>query len=135
MPCFATTLTMNSIVGEMQGFRFRSNDVELVSYHLKWKLNEEACDLDFIPDVNIYKFSPCDLPLKSCLGVMENEWYFFCPVKKKNGSIVKSNRSTETDSWKSIGNDKSVKEDNIVIGKIKTLVYNTAGKMSDKKKI
>lgn len=52
------------------GFRFHPTDVELVLYYLKRKVMGKKLHYEAIAEVNIYKFSPWDLP-----GLL---FLFFC---------------------------------------------------------
>lgn len=51
------------------GFRFHPTDEELVAYYLKRKINAKKIELDIIPEVDLYKCEPWDLPgtLPICL--------------------------------------------------------------------
>lgn len=44
------------------GFRFHPTDEELVAYYLKRKINGHRIELDVIPEVDLYKCEPWDLP-------------------------------------------------------------------------
>lgn len=44
------------------GFRFHPTDVELILYYLKRKIMGKKLHYEAIAEVNIYKFSPWDLP-------------------------------------------------------------------------
>ncbi|PNX76925.1 NAC domain-containing protein, partial [Trifolium pratense] len=44
------------------GFRFHPTDEELVSYYLKRKINGRRIELEIIPEVDLYKCEPWDLP-------------------------------------------------------------------------
>lgn len=44
------------------GFRFHPTDEELVAYYLKRKINGHKIELDVIPEVDLYKCEPWDLP-------------------------------------------------------------------------
>lgn len=46
------------------GFRFHPTDEELVSYYLKRKINGRRIELEIIPEVDLYKCEPWDLPGK-----------------------------------------------------------------------
>jgi len=46
------------------GFRFHPTDEELVSYYLKRKINGRKIELEIIPEVDLYKCEPWDLPGK-----------------------------------------------------------------------
>lgn len=47
------------------GFRFHPTDEELVSYYLKRKINGRRIELEIIPEVDLYKCEPWDLPGKN----------------------------------------------------------------------
>lgn len=44
------------------GFRFHPTDVELVMYYLKRKVMGKKLHFEAITEINIYKFSPWELP-------------------------------------------------------------------------
>lgn len=44
------------------GFRFHPTDEELVAYYLKRKINGKRIELEIIPEVDLYKCEPWDLP-------------------------------------------------------------------------
>ncbi|KAI3709893.1 hypothetical protein L2E82_39661 [Cichorium intybus] len=104
------------------GFRFHPTDVELVMYYLKNKLLGIDLDPEFIAEVNINNFSPCDLPAKSIL-TGDLEWYFFCPTSKKYKSGHRKDRATETGYWKGTGIDREVKNKGRIVAKKKTLIF------------
>lgn len=105
------------------GFRFYPTDVELVKYYLKRKVLGKKLLFEAIAEVNVYKYSPWDLPDKSCLKSKDLEWFFFCPVSRKYASGARSNRATETGYWKSTGKDRTVTNDGRTVGMVKTLVF------------
>nr|GMD94185.1 NAC domain-containing protein 86-like [Ipomoea batatas] len=74
------------------GFRFHPTDDELVGYYLKRKTDGVEIELEVIPEVDLYKFDPWELPDKSFLPKRDMEWFFFCPRDKKypNGSRTES---------------------------------------------
>ncbi|KAM7459776.1 hypothetical protein LguiA_005508 [Lonicera macranthoides] len=45
------------------GFRFHPTDEELVAYYLKRKINGRTIELEVIPEVDLYKCEPWDLPV------------------------------------------------------------------------
>ncbi|XP_073273078.1 NAC domain-containing protein 82-like isoform X1 [Primulina huaijiensis] len=107
----------------LPGFRFHPTDVELVLYFLKRKVMGKRLHVEAITEVNIYKFSPWDLPDKSCLKTKDLEWFFFCPREKKYSSGVRVKRATETGYWKTTGRDRPVHHDSRTVGMVKTLVF------------
>jgi hypothetical protein len=44
------------------GFRFHPTDEELVAYYLDRKINGHTIELEIIPEVDLYKCEPWDLP-------------------------------------------------------------------------
>ena len=44
------------------GFRFHPTDEELIIYYLKSKINGRQIELEIIPEVDLYKCEPWDLP-------------------------------------------------------------------------
>ncbi|KAK6922824.1 NAC domain, partial [Dillenia turbinata] len=105
------------------GFRFRPSHVELVVYYLKRKVLGKKLHFDIISELDIYKYSPRDLPDFSILKTGDLRWYFFCPREKKYANGARTNRATEAGYWKTTGNDRPVKYDGHVVGMIKTLVF------------
>ncbi|XP_071698518.1 uncharacterized protein [Rutidosis leptorrhynchoides] len=105
------------------GFRFHPTDTELVMYYLKRKLLGKKIVVNAVAEVNIYDFSPWDLPDKSSLKTGDLEWFFFCPKSKKYSNGFRSNRATETGFWKATGKDRKVKYKERIVATIKTLVF------------
>ncbi|KAL0449814.1 UNVERIFIED_CONTAM: NAC domain-containing protein 82 [Sesamum latifolium] len=105
------------------GFRFHPTDVELVMYYLKRKVMGKKHHFEAIAEVNIYKFSPWDLPDKSCLKSKDLEWFFFCPREKKYASGVRVKRATENGYWKTTGKDRPICYNGKTVGTVKTLVF------------
>ncbi|KAH6755788.1 hypothetical protein C2S53_009633 [Perilla frutescens var. hirtella] len=105
------------------GFRFHPTDVELVLYYLKRKILGKKFHYEAIAEVNIYKFSPWDLPAKSCLKSKDLEWFFFCPREKKYSSGARVKRATENGYWKTTGKDRTISFNEKTIGTVKTLVF------------
>lgn len=105
------------------GFRFHPTDEELVMYFLKRKVLGKRLVSEVIAEVNIYEFSPWDLPDKSKLKYGDLEWFFFCPKSRKYSSGSRTNRATETGYWKATGKDREVKYKDKIVAAIKTLVF------------
>nr|XP_043621150.1 NAC domain-containing protein 82-like [Erigeron canadensis] len=105
------------------GFRFHPTDVELVMYYLKRKLLGKKMVPEVIAEVNIYDFSPWDLPDKSSLRNGDLEWFFFCPKSKKYPNGSRMNRATKAGYWKASGKDREVKYKERTVAMIKTLIF------------
>ncbi|KAJ6676433.1 NO APICAL MERISTEM PROTEIN EXPRESSED [Salix viminalis] len=71
------------------GFRFQPTDEELVFQYLKRKILSCPLPTSVIPDVNVCKYDPWELP-----GDMESERYFFCNKETKYPNGNRVNRSS-----------------------------------------
>lgn len=107
------------------GFRFHPTDEELVAYYLKRKVHCRKIELDVIPEVDLYKFEPWDLPEKCFLPGRDLEWYFFSPRDRKYPNGLRTNRATEAGYWKATGKDRKIIFHSRAIGMKKTLVFYT----------
>ncbi|OIT31902.1 PREDICTED: NAC domain-containing protein 83-like [Nicotiana attenuata] len=110
----------NGILRLPPGFRFRPTDEELVVQYLKRKVLSFPLPASIIPEVEIHKSDPWDLP-----GDLEEERYFFSTreVKYPNGN--RSNRATNSGYWKATGIDKQIVscKGQQLVGLKKTLVF------------
>ncbi|KAL7174002.1 hypothetical protein ACSBR2_033285 [Camellia fascicularis] len=106
------------------GFRFTPTDEELISYYLEKKIQGSDKCVDVIPEVEICKFEPWDLPAKSVIP-SENEWFFFSSRGRKYPNGSQSKRATESGYWKATGKERNVKSGSNLIGTKRTLVFHT----------
>uniref|UniRef100_A0ACD5VN47 Uncharacterized protein n=1 Tax=Avena sativa TaxID=4498 RepID=A0ACD5VN47_AVESA len=105
------------------GFGFHPKDTELVSHYLKRKILGQKIEYDIIPEVDIYKHEPWDLPGKCNVPTQDNKWHFFAARDRKYPNGARSNRATVAGYWKSTGKDRTIKVDKRTIGTKKTLVF------------
>ncbi|CAH9129652.1 unnamed protein product [Cuscuta epithymum] len=109
------------------GFRFHPTDEELVVKYLKCKALRRPLPASIIPEVDISKSDPWDLP-----GDFEKERYFFSTKEVKYANGSRSNRATSSGYWKATGLDKQILSSGStkggtnqpnVVGMKKTLVF------------
>ncbi|XP_058213607.1 NAC domain-containing protein 40-like isoform X2 [Rhododendron vialii] len=106
------------------GFRFSPTDEELISYYLKKKIEGSDKCVEVIPEVEICKYEPWDLPAKSVFH-SENEWFFFSSRGRKYPHGSQNKRATESGYWKATGKERNVKSGSNAIGTKRTLVFHT----------
>ncbi|KAK7316846.1 hypothetical protein RJT34_00601 [Clitoria ternatea] len=104
------------------GFRFQPTDEELVFQYLKCKIFSSQLPASIIPEINVSKYDPWDLP-GNC---GEQERYFFSSKEAKYRNGNRMNRTTNSGYWKATGSDKKIASSmtNIgIVGVRKTLVF------------
>ncbi|XP_016492232.1 NAC domain-containing protein 2-like [Nicotiana tabacum] len=103
------------------GFRFHPTDEELIMYYLRNQATSRPCPVSIIPEVDVYKFDPWELPEKAEFG--EREWYFFTPRDRKYPNGVRPNRAAVSGYWKATGTDKAIYSGSKYVGIKKALVF------------
>lgn len=103
------------------GFRFHPTDEELIMFYLRNQALSKPCPVSIIPEVDIYKFDPWELPDKTEFG--EKEWYFFTPRDRKYPNGVRPNRAAVSGYWKATGTDKAIYSGSKYVGVKKALVF------------
>ncbi|RRT41114.1 hypothetical protein B296_00052555, partial [Ensete ventricosum] len=73
--------------------RFHPNK-ELVNYYLKRKVSDRLLYIDAITEVDLCKCEPWELPGRFCLHSRDLEWYFLCPIDRKNLNRSHTNHAT-----------------------------------------
>lgn len=116
----------NGVLRLPPGFRFHPTDEELVVQYLKRKVFACPLPASIIPEVDVCKADPWDLP-----GEGGQERYFFSTREAKYPNGNRSNRATVSGYWKATGKDKAVvaggrssnNHPSLVVGMKKTLVF------------
>ncbi|GLJ19297.1 hypothetical protein SUGI_0347090 [Cryptomeria japonica] len=87
------------------------------------KVHGYKIELEVIPEVDLYKCEPWDLPEKSYMPSKDLQWHFFSPRDRKYPNGSRTNRATEAGYWKATGKDRKVTSQQRLIGTKKTLVF------------
>jgi hypothetical protein len=90
--------------------------------YLKRKICENSFKFDTIPDVDVYKWDPEELPE---LSPLENrQWYFFGPrYRRYPRTGARLNRATKQGYWKPAGRVRNIVCNSRKVGVKKTLVF------------
>ena len=103
--------------------RLYLTDAELVLYFLKRKICENSFKFDTIPDVDVYKWNPEELPELSPLE-SDWRWYFFGPRDRRYPSTgARLNRATKQGYWKPAGRVRNIVCNSRKVGVKNTLVF------------
>ncbi|KAJ4974588.1 hypothetical protein NE237_007762 [Protea cynaroides] len=110
----------NGVVKLPPGFRFHPTDEELVVQYLMRKVFSCPLPASIIPEVDICKFDPWDLP-----GDLEQERYFFSTIEAKYPNGNRCKRATGSGYWKATGVDRQIltSKTKQAVGMKKTLVF------------
>ncbi|CAH1420071.1 unnamed protein product [Lactuca virosa] len=114
------------------GFRFYPTEEELVTFYLKYKIQNSGTtrllrEIDrVIPQFHIYDFYPWDLPQyagERCKGDPE-QWFFFVPRQENEARGGRTSRLTSSGYWKATGSPSIVySSGNRGIGIKRTMVF------------
>ncbi|CAL4964337.1 unnamed protein product [Urochloa decumbens] len=115
------------------GFGFYPSDTELVGHYLKRKIHGQKIEDNLIPEVDIYKHEPWDLPAMCNFPLKDNKWHFFASRDRKYPTGSRSNRATVAGYWKSTGKDRAIKLNKKTLGTKKTLVFHEGRPPSGKR--
>ncbi|KAJ9680982.1 hypothetical protein PVL29_020076 [Vitis rotundifolia] len=107
------------------GFRFAPTDEELVDNYLTWKILGMDSEVEIIPEVDVCKWEPWEIPGFSVIKTDDPEWFFFSLLDYKYSNGSRSNRATNAGYWKPTGQDRDIFSgtNREVIGTKKTLVF------------
>ncbi|MCO5582201.1 hypothetical protein L7F22_036091 [Adiantum nelumboides] len=92
------------------GFRFHPTEEELVGFYLRRRAAGLRLPARVIPDVDLYKHEPWELPGLSSLPSSPSyaQWFFFNFTDRKYPSGPRANRATLSGYWKATGRDRSI---------------------------
>ncbi|KAI3791427.1 hypothetical protein L2E82_05196 [Cichorium intybus] len=88
------------------GFRFSPSDEELIVHYLENKVNFRSVPASIVGEIELYKFSPWELPRKKVFGA--DELFFFSPRDRKYPNGSRPKRSAGSGFWKAMGKDKPI---------------------------
>lgn len=59
------------------GFRFRPTDEELINHYLRFKINGRHADVHVIPEIDVCKWEPWDLPGMLFISLSLSSFFYF----------------------------------------------------------
>nr|POF10818.1 nac transcription factor 32 [Quercus suber] len=105
------------------GIRFRPTDLELILFYLYFKIKDNRVPWwNRIAEVELYNHSPKFLA-EQFPQYGNNVWYFFTSRERKYPNGSRPKRTTNSGYWKATGVDKEIRENGILKGLKKTLVF------------
>ncbi|XP_056690254.1 NAC domain-containing protein 86-like [Spinacia oleracea] len=107
------------------GFRFKPTDKELFGYYLKRKVTGQSARGHTIPQLDVYKYVPGDLPRLSGSESKDSIWYFLTPNNTKYPTAERSMRPAKGGGWKIKGKDTIVYSGSRRVGYVKKSIYFT----------
>lgn len=99
--------TGNGVLRLPPGFRFHPTDEELVLQYLKRKVYSSPLPSSIIPEVDLSKYNPWDLPACGGCGCEEVK-YFFGLREARNPNRSRRNQAAGSGFWKATGKEKPV---------------------------
>ncbi|XP_058000281.1 NAC domain-containing protein 62-like [Hevea brasiliensis] len=100
------------------GAGFRPKEKELVNHFLKLKLLGHDHQVRRIPELDVYKREPWDLPQYSVANSSDEEWYFFHHCRSGRPS-----RTTKVGYWKNTSRKRKIREEQEEIGTKRIYVF------------
>ncbi|XP_068315268.1 protein NTM1-like 9 [Pyrus communis] len=105
--------------------RFNPTDELLVSYYLRSKIQgTDSLFRHTIPEIDVCKYEPCDLPA-FFPEVHGKEWFFFSRPDYKYNNSPRCKRVTDQGFYKITGKEREIRaeESKAVIGKKRILIF------------
>nr|POF10815.1 nac transcription factor 32 [Quercus suber] len=105
------------------GIKFRPTDLELIQFYLYFKIKNNCVPWwNQITEVELYNHSP-EFLAEQFPQYGNNVWYFFTSRERKYPNGSRPKRTTNSGYWKATGVDKEIRENGILKGLKKTLVF------------
>ncbi|KAH7373190.1 hypothetical protein KP509_17G043400 [Ceratopteris richardii] len=90
------------------GFRFQPTEEELTGFYLVRKATGLSLPVQVIPEIDLHKHDPWELPGLSPLPANSSQWFFFSYADRKYTTGIRANRVTLSGYWKATGRPKAV---------------------------